>query len=313
LGCETDLKTDLIFALDVGGTFIKASVLENGSIINETISQFESRSNEDADTILGHLAGILTMLSESYQTYKQTTDVYMQKKIGVGFAFPGPFDYESGISYIKGLDKFEALYGISLRDELMKRLEQTNLFQGANEVTIRFENDGRLFGLGGSSLYPDERIISLTIGTGLGSVFIEKGKMIKHDERVPEEGYLYNHIYKGKTVDDQFSRRGILQLAADKNLLDERIDVKEIADLAKSGNETAKTLLAEFGSNLGGMLAPFIETFKADRIIIGGQIAKSFDLFGRGVEQQAAQTNTKVTPLDHALRYTFIGISKLFD
>ncbi|WP_191276662.1 ROK family protein [Neobacillus kokaensis] len=307
------MNTDPIFALDVGGTFIKASVLENDSIIEETISQFDSHSHEDAETILNHFVSILTTLSQSYQVYKQKTkDVYTNKTVGIGFAFPGPFDYEQGISYIKGLNKFEGIYGISFREELTKRLKQSNLFQGAKKVRMRFENDARLFGLGVSTLYSNERIISLTIGTGLGSVFIERGTIIKNDKRVPEEGYLYNHIFKGKTVDDQFSRRGILQLAADQNLIHENLDVKEIAGLAKEGNEKAKEIFHEFGCNLGEMLLPFIEKFKTDRMIIGGQIAKSYELFGKSLEHQIAHTNTKVTPLDHALYYTYAGIAKMF-
>lgn len=41
---------------------------------------------------------------------------------------------------------------------------------------IRFENDAKLFALGISTLFPQERFISLTLGTGLGSAFIDQGK-----------------------------------------------------------------------------------------------------------------------------------------
>ncbi|QKE76030.1 ROK family protein (plasmid) [Arthrobacter citreus] len=307
------MKPNLIFALDVGGTFIKAAVLEDTCIIEDTESQFDSRSNEDADSILNHFVSIIKSLSESYKTYKQeTSKSFAHKTIGIGLAFPGPFDYENGVSYIKGLNKFEALYGIAFRDELSKRLLHSEIFKATNRVKLLFENDGRLFGLGGSTLFPHQRVISLTIGTGLGSAFIENRKIIKHDKRVPKDGYLYNQIFNGKIVDDHFSRRGILQLAANQNILGENIDVKELAEHAKEGNESAIALFQEFGANLGEMLIPFIEQFQPHQIIIGGQIAKSFDLFGKNLEQQVGFTGIKVTHLNNALRYTYVGISEIF-
>ncbi|WML41491.1 ROK family protein [Neobacillus sp. OS1-2] len=307
------MKPDMIIALDVGGTFIKGAVLENNSIIEDTMTQYDSRSNEDSDTILNHFVRVITSLSESYQTYKQeTTEPFAEKTVGIGLAFPGPFDYENGISYIKGLNKFESLYGIPFRDDLTKMLQHAGVFQGATDVKILFENDGRLFGLGGSTLFPQERIISLTIGTGLGSVFIENGNIVKEDARVPAEGYLYNQLYNEKIVDEQFSRRGILQLASQKNLLNEYIDVKELAELARDGNRKALVLFNEFGANLGEMLSPFIEKFQPHQIIIGGQIGKSFDLFEKSLNQKIAYTGTRVKQLNNALHYTFVGIAEMF-
>lgn len=41
---------------------------------------------------------------------------------GIRLAFPGPFDYEQGICLMKGLDKYDRLYGINLRQVFSERL-----------------------------------------------------------------------------------------------------------------------------------------------------------------------------------------------
>ncbi|MGG1678205.1 ROK family protein [Neobacillus sp. NRS-1170] len=300
------MKADVVFALDVGGTYIKACVLEQDRILEETICQFEAHSHESQENILTHFVGILTALAAKY---KQNANLE-QKGLGIGFTFPGPFDYENGISYIKGLNKFESLYGVNLREQLFHRLLATELGLEVKNFNLIFENDGRLFGLGASTIFPNERIICLTIGTGLGSVFIDRGKIIKTAESIPAEGYLYNQPFMDSIIDNHFSRRGILNAAAAKGMTQVGVDVKELAEMSRNGNSTTASLFAQFGDDLGEMLLPYIEKFQPHRIIIGGQIAKAFDLFQNCLEEKLKKT--KVNSLDNALHYTFLGISRMF-
>jgi glucokinase len=201
---------------------------------------------------------------------------------------------------------------VNLREQLLARLHAHEIGLEVKNILMTFENDGRLFGLGASINFPNERIICLTIGTGLGSVFIDQGKIIKRAESIPREGYLYNQPFHDSIIDNHFSRRGILQAAAAKGMNLDGIDVKDLADLARSGNSTAMYIFHQFGSNFGTMLLPYIEKFQPHRIIIGGQIAKGFDLFQGNLEEKLKRTTTKVNSLDNALHYTFLGISRMF-
>ena len=63
---------------------------------------------------------------------------------GLRLAFPGPFDYENGISLLQGLDKYDTLYKVNLREELCKHLPEFHLCP--NE--IKFINDAAAFALG---------------------------------------------------------------------------------------------------------------------------------------------------------------------
>ena len=48
--------------------------------------------------------------------------VPIEKVKGIGFAMPGPFDYVKGISYIKGVAKYENLYGVNVTGSIAKNL-----------------------------------------------------------------------------------------------------------------------------------------------------------------------------------------------
>ena len=59
-----------------------------------------------------------------------------------GFAFPGPFDYERGISLIRGVRKFERIYGLDVAATLYPLLREC----GTEE--FRYVNDAAAFALG---------------------------------------------------------------------------------------------------------------------------------------------------------------------
>ena len=80
-----------------------------------------------------------------------------------GFAFPGPFDYERGISLIRGVRKFERIYGLDVAATLYPLLREC----GTEE--FRYVNDAAAFALGeclGGVADDAERVVALTLGTG---------------------------------------------------------------------------------------------------------------------------------------------------
>jgi glucokinase len=131
---------------------------------------YPAKSKEAKDVILGHFVDMI----------KQQTNRIMDRHFrieGIGFAFPGPFDYERGISYIQGVDKFESLYGVNLREELTSRIRDASFFKHKRtpDFHIVFENDANLFALGEYAAGKAGRYrksICITIGTGTGSAFL---------------------------------------------------------------------------------------------------------------------------------------------
>lgn len=296
-------------ALDIGGVYIKAAVLNAaGDVCMDTVMIYPSRSKEAKESLLRHLTSVIEQ-----QAAKIIDKQYLLT--GIGFAFPGPFDYENGICYIRGLGKFEHIYGVNLREELTGRLLKSAGLRRrmASPFPILFENDANLFALGEllsgvASQY--ERSICLTLGSGTGSAFVEGGALVKDREDVPPSGWIYKEQFRDSIVDDYISKRGILRIAAELGA-DPALDVKELADLARAGDAAALDTFAQFGRLTGEMLRPFAERFRPQAIVMGGQIAKSADLFRREVRETLMAPDVAVHYSARANISAFIGVAKL--
>lgn len=304
------MSDHLIIALDVGGTFTKACVIENHHIITSTIKNYHTYSYLDANEILNNF---IIIIEDLFYSYLKENNKEMINQLNIGFTFPGPFDYRNGISYVKDVGKFDTLYGMNIRDEILNRLHAAR-FPVNQQINIAFENDCRLFGIGVSEKLPERKLICLTIGTGLGSAFLENGEVLRYKKGIPSEGYLYRVPYKLSIVDDYFSIRGILKLASAHGIdIEHYSTVKDISQLAKEKHISAIQTFATFGNNLAEMLEPYIQSFQPDKIVIGGQISKSFDLFGNPLQKVAHQNNSNAVALKDELYYTFKGIDLLLN
>jgi glucokinase len=306
------VKAKTVVALDIGGTFVKAGVVHEGDLLEHTIHEYPSFADRPTEEVLNHFTAIIIDQAKRSGILTRGSDSASKQPFCVGFAFPGPFDYKRGISYIRGLNKYESLYGVPVREQLLERLRRSELANKVGPISMMFENDARLFGLGISTLYPNEKLIALTIGTGFGSVFIDRGTMVTQGQEIPPEGYLYGQPFGESNADDTFSRRGILAAASKASMNIDGIDVKDIAHNARNGNDAAIDVFEQFGSNLAHFLQPFAVRFQPDRIVLGGQIAKSYDLFRDGLEHGLAPVCPSVQEMDNALHHTFLGINQLF-
>ena len=198
-----------------------------------------------------------------------------EKVKGVGFAMPGPFDYVRGICYIKGVAKYENLYGFNISDAIASSLEADENF------LIRFMNDASSFAVGeawAGSASNVNRSLAVTLGTGFGSAFISNKIPVVDGPDVPKLGCVYYIPYKDGIADDYFSTRWFL--GRYKALTGKEMKgVKELADIAAT-DKVAAGLFAEFGTELGVFLAPFLKKFNAEMLVIGGNISNAYNLFG---------------------------------
>jgi glucokinase len=189
----------------------------------------------------------------------------------VGVATPGPFDYERGISTIHGVGKLEALFGVDLRSEL------AGVFSDADAAGIRFLNDAEAFLLGeavAGAAKGCSRVIGITLGTGLGSAFMVDGGVVRDGAGVPREGQLYRLPFRGANVEDTISGRALRRrFAAD-------LGAAQIGELADAGDARATALFASFGADIAEFLAPWVREFRAERVVVGGALARSWRHFG---------------------------------
>ncbi|MEG0688610.1 MAG: ROK family protein, partial [Hungatella sp.] len=155
--------------LDVGGTGIKAGLLtKQGSLYGRDLTCFAAKSDENKETIIQNFVQIIYKMAEQFPDKEC-------RICGVGMAFPGPFDYERGRSLMRGLGKYDAIYGCDIRCEIMayfQKLEDPNIL--APNCPFLFLHDIEAFAIGMcnfGTLTAYDRIFCLCIGTGAGSAF----------------------------------------------------------------------------------------------------------------------------------------------
>lgn len=191
---------------------------------------------------------------------------------GLVAALPGPFDYETGIAGYR-LDKFAALYGLDLGKALRESL-------GVERVV--FLNDAEAFSVGewaAGELQGQDRCVGVTIGTGIGSGFLDDGRAVRTGDSVPPGGELYRTAYRGKPLEDWISARAILRLYSERaGVLPEGWGVKEVADHARTGDATARQVLLDTFGVLAEVLDSWLERFGASRVVLGGSISGAFDV-----------------------------------
>ena len=128
-------EQEAVVCMDVGGTEIKAAPVGAGGRLLAPVQHFPADAGRPADALLAHFAAIALAAA----------DLARGRTVrGVHLAFPGPFDYENGVSRMRNLDKYDALYGVNLRESLQRRLVPL----GLPGESIRFINDVSAYALG---------------------------------------------------------------------------------------------------------------------------------------------------------------------
>jgi glucokinase len=295
----------IAIGVDIGGHHIACAAIDidKNELIPDSMSE-ESVNNK---------ATSKEILSKWCKALKETIDkISSVSLVGIGFAMPGPFDYVNGIAlFTKEVEKFESLYDINVATEIRNNLSLPN------NITLRFINDATAFGIAEAWIGKaknEERTIALTLGTGFGSAFIEKGLPVLEGNNVAKSGCLWHLPFNGGIADDSFSTRWFT------NNYYQRTGkpiagVKEIALEAKKGEETALQLFHEYGSNMGEFLSPWLEKFDAQSIVIGGNIIGSFEFFGNDLTKAIAKNNieTKVHLSELMEMAAIVGAAHLID
>ena len=273
------MNKNIAIGADIGGSHISCAAIDlvSGKIIRDTLTEKSVDNQAQSGEIIGTWTQALSA---------SLAKVSLENVKGIGFAMPGPFDYVKGISYIRGVAKYENLYGVNVTDAIADNL---GLHDG---FLIRFMNDASAFAVGeawAGSASKFNRSLSITFGTGFGSAFISNRIPIVDGPEVPKLGCIYHLPYKDGIADDYFSTRGLLSRY--KKLTGKELSgVKELASMAATDKVVAD-LFTDFGDNAGIFLAPWLKVFKAEILVIGGNISHAYNLFGDVFERRLKKEN----------------------
>jgi glucokinase len=282
---------------DVGGSHISTCLFEHSNkvLISESMVVKKVNRNASKEDIISDWADAITL----------TRKTLKEKIKGVGVAMPGPFDYYNGISLIKGVDKFESLYQVSIRKALSEKID-------IHPRDIRFINDASAFTIAETSIGEAQnfdRCVGITLGTGFGSCFSENGQPILKRHDVPLGGFLYDKPHDGRIADEFFSTRGIIKAYFDRT----GKSCGSVLQLSlKAENDIdARETFSEFGKRLGLFLSPYLQTFDAKIIVLGGNICRAYHLFSASLQQQLS--SYKIYVSSYGEKAAMIGAARLLD
>ena len=185
---------EYLLGIDIGGTHVKGGIVTGttGKMDQRTIVYEKIDAGGSATSIIKGILRVITALKKGRSENEWR---------GIGIAIPGPFDYTRGIAAIHGVRKFDALFGLDLKEEIKR----------VCSLPVVFLNDASAYALGeyyGGAAQGSERSMVVTVGTGLGSTFMAREEILDETTpAVPEHGYLYNIPFRDSIADDYFSTR----------------------------------------------------------------------------------------------------------
>lgn len=248
------MSSGTVLALDIGGTHVSAGSVDVATAAVRDRVRLQLPRGADREGLLRPITSILAEVDGGAFDH-------------VGVAVPGPFDYARGVSLLE--HKLEPLYGIDLRDALRAALAPAS-------PSIVFVNDADAFLLGEAwtgAAVGHARAVGVTLGTGLGSAFLDDARIVDTGPTVPPEGSLHLLRHRGRPVEELVSRAALIAAYGDP-----RLDVRELAELAGRGDARAARGFEELATALGEVLAPWVVSFGATCLVVGGSIARAWDL-----------------------------------
>lgn len=292
------MMPEFAVGVDVGGGHISACVVEvaTGTPITKSYSHSPIDSKASQFEILNRWANVI----------KASIDNSGVKVKNVGFAMPGPFDYQTGIAMFENTDKYESLFGVNISTQLGRLL--------GREFDFRYWNDAASFGAGEAwqgkaKCFEKATIISL--GTGIGSTFLDHGLPVFRGADVPPHGCVWHLHYKQGIADDYFSTRW---LVSEFNRRTSH-NIKGVLEIVTLKSDAGIQLLQQFGTELGKFLAPWLRKFGTEVLIFGGSISKSIEWFKAPLQAELTERelDVRLEVSDLGEMAAILGGVRLFD
>lgn len=263
------MKSSFVVGVDIGGTHITSALVDvkKGIILDETLRRSLINAQGAAEEIISSWCQVIHSCAGEQNIVPSQ----------IGIAMPGPFEYGNGISFMKGQNKYDALYGMNIKSLLSERLSIV-------PDAITFANDAACFLQGevcGGAVKGARRVLGLTLGTGFGSArFYKQGA---------EDADLWCAPFKDGIAEDYFSTRWFVKRYHE--LTQRKINnVKELMGLVHE-KDCLEHIFQEFGNHLGAFLLPYVINDAIDTIIIGGNIANGFSYFSNSIKKVMEQSN----------------------
>lgn len=254
---------ELAIGVDIGGTRTKYGLVNTltGEVIQSIVQPTEKK---EAQIFLQQVDDVI----RKFKTIATQFDCSVE---GIGFGIPG---------FINEQNVIETTYGFL---EFMENYPLKSIIENKYSLPCFLDNDARTVSLG-EALYGKgkdfKRVLTLTLGTGVGFGFVVNGRFT---ERLPL-AHMGGHIkitddgekcYCGKTgcLEALVSSTGIINLAK-RNNFNETLSVETIFEAALKGHAEAAIVIDHVITYLHIGIHNYVNLFAPDMIVLGGGIAK---------------------------------------
>ena len=188
------MPIDAIPVLEIGGTHVTAVLVaaDPWELVRDTLRIAPLDADGTSEEILDELAAA-------------ANGVQVGRRAEWVVAVPGPFDYARGIGLFRDVGKFDGLYGVDVRQGLIGRIRP-------EPAEVRFLNDADAFGVGEYAVGAargHDRALCITLGTGVGSAFLDRGRPVNSGPTVPQDGSIHLVVHNGRPLEETVSRRAI--------------------------------------------------------------------------------------------------------
>ena len=258
------MKANFIIAIDLGGTNLKAALLNlKYKIIDKKILKTGGFIKKEQ---------LISVIVNSVKDIIKEHHLSKSDILGVGLGLPGPIDVERGLVHF--FPNIPGWKEVNLKNILMQRLG----------LPISLDNDANLmclaeYKLGAAKSF--KNAVCLTLGTGVGGGIIIEGKLYRgrgfaagEIGHIPinENGPSCN--CGGRACLEAYIGNNIILREAKKSF-GRKISLEELSLLAGKGNKKARAIWSRVAEKLGLALVGIVNLLNPDCIVIGGGVANA--------------------------------------
>lgn len=246
------MKSNSIVTLDIGGTKVNFGRYRQGAIEQNNVKLFDAHA--DAPSILAFLVeGIREQLQPD--------------TVAIAIGVPTIVDLATG--HICDAVNIPAWQDYPLKSTL----------EQVFDIDVYINNDVNCFVAGeyafGGAAEHGKHVVGVCLGTGFGTGLILNNTLYTGQDCCA--GELGGIPYLNGTLDDYCSGSFFKKHHG--------IDGGQLAELARSGDKSAQAIFNDFAQHLAKAISYLMFVINPKVIVIGGSVAKSFDLFIEPLER----------------------------
>ncbi len=292
-------ESDLVCAVDLGGTNLRAANIDRGGRIYDRVRTATPETDKAADVVNAIAAAVRECEAESLKRGAQIQ--------AVSVVVPGSVHTETGV--VVNAPNIPSLPNFRLTSALSEALDRP----------VLLENDANAAALGEMWLGAARNcktVICLTLGTGVGGAIILDGELWRGiDGTAGEIGHASVEpfgevkckcgnigcleVYASATAIVRMTRE---LLASDlqsllRSIPTEALTSEAVYRAALAGDQVAFDVMVQVGIHLGVAMAGLVNIFNPEMIVIGGGVAAAWDLFA---ERTQAEVKKRAFPVPAA-------------